>query len=164
MRHKISQRKLSRSTNHRKALFKNLISALIIHGEIKTTEAKAKAVKPIFEKLITKGKKNTVYSRRLIAKTLAKKDLVNKLVDEISPLFKSRPGGFTRIIKLEKRAVDNATIVKLELVEKPKPRIKKEKPKEEKSKVKSLKKQEKPLKKEEKKITTKKKDAKNKKS
>lgn len=120
MKHKVSQKKLSRSSGHRKALFKNLASALIKHGEIKTTLAKAKAVRPFFEKLVTKAKKNTVHSRRLIAKSLGRKALVNKLVDEIAPVFKNKPGGYTRIIKLDQRPGDDATIVRLELVLKPK--------------------------------------------
>ena len=132
MKHRANKKKLSRSVGHRKALFRNLVSALILHGEIKTTEAKAKAVKPIFEKLLTRARQSTVHARRIIAKDLAKKSLVNKLVDEIAPLFAKRTGGYTRIVRLKRRLGDNATIVKLELVVKPE--VKKQEPKKEKEK------------------------------
>lgn len=119
MRHRVAGKKLSRHRGHRKALFKNLISGLILHGEIKTTESKAKAVRPLVEKLITKGKAGTLHARRIIAAFLQNKKVVNRIVDEIGPIFKSRPGGYTRIIRLGRRRGDNAMMVKLELVDKP---------------------------------------------
>lgn len=119
MRHRIAGKKLSRHKGHRKALFKNLINALIIRGEIKTTESKAKAVRRLVDKLITKGKKGTLHSRRLIAAFLQNKKVVNKIVDELGPIFKNRPGGFTRIVRLGRRRGDDAMMVKLELVERP---------------------------------------------
>lgn len=119
MRHRVKGKKLSRDRDHRKALFKNLINALVVHGEIKTTESKAKAVRRLVEKLITKGKKGTLHSRRLIAAFLQDKKAVSKIMDELAPLFKKRPGGYTRIIRLGQRRGDNAMMVKLELVEKP---------------------------------------------
>jgi len=119
MRHKIFKKKLSLNYNQRKALFKNLINSLILHGQIKTTEVKAKAVRRLVEKLITKGKEQTLHTRRLIASFLQNKKAVNKIVDELAPLFKKKPGGYTRIIRLGKRKGDDALIVKLELVEKP---------------------------------------------
>ena len=122
MRHRKAGQRLSRDKSHRKALFKNLIKSLIVHGEIKTTEGKAKAVRRLVEKVITKGKIGSLHTRRLIAAFLQDKKVVNKLVDEVSPLFKNRPGGYTRIIKLGKRKGDDAMMVKLELVEKPKVR------------------------------------------
>ncbi len=122
MRHKVYGRKLSQKTNQRKALFKNLINALVVHGQIKTTEAKAKAIRGLVEKLITKGKQQTFHARRLIEAFLQNKKAVNKIVDEISPLFKKRPGGFTRIVRLENRRGDNAPLVRLELIEKPQPK------------------------------------------
>ena len=118
MRHRISGKKLSRRRNHRKSLFKNLINSLVIHGEVVTTESKAKAVRPLVEKLITRGKAGTLQARRLIAAFLQNKKVVNKIVDELSPLFKDRPGGYTRIIRLKRRKGDDAMMVKLELVEK----------------------------------------------
>ena len=119
MRHRVKGKRLSRNRSHRKALFKNLINALVLHGEIKTTESKAKAVRRLVEKVITKGKVGTLHARRLIAAFLQNKKVVNKIVDELSPLFKDRPGGYTRIIRLGKRRGDDAMMVKLELVEKP---------------------------------------------
>ncbi len=120
MRHRVAGKKLSRSRSHRKALFRNLLSALILHGEIKTTESKAKIVNRLFDKLVTKSKVGTLHARRSVAAFLNKKKVVNRLVDEIAPLFKDRPGGFTRIIRLGQRQGDDAMMVKLELVEKPK--------------------------------------------
>jgi len=119
MKHKISGKKLSLNHDQRKALFKNLINSLILHGQIKTTEAKAKAVKRLVEKLITKGKEQTLHARRLIAAFLQNKKAVNKIVDELAPLFKKRPGGYTRIVRLGERRGDRAPMVKLELVERP---------------------------------------------
>lgn len=104
----------------RKTLFKNLINALVIHGEIKTTESKAKAVRGLIDKLITRGKTGTLQARRMIGAFLQNKIAVKKIVDELGPLFKKRPGGFTRITRLGPRRGDKAMMVKLELVEKPK--------------------------------------------
>lgn len=134
MRHRVKGKKLGRDTGHRKALFKNLINSLILRGEIKTTESKAKAVRGLVDKLITRGKTGTLHARRLIAAFLADKRAVNKLVDEVAPRFKARPGGFTRIIRLGRRRGDNAMMVKLELVEKkkegkPKKKVKRKKEK-----------------------------------
>jgi large subunit ribosomal protein L17 len=119
VRHQRFGKKLSRDRSHRKALFKNLVNALVIHGEVKTTESKAKAIRRLVDKLITKGKKGTLHSRRLIAAFLQSNKAVNKIVDELGPLFKKRPGGFTRIVRLGRRRGDDAMMVKLELVEKP---------------------------------------------
>ena len=121
MRHRVKGKKLSRTSSQRKALFKGLINALVIHGEIKTTESKAKAVRGLLDKLITRGKKGTLHSRRLIAAFLQNKLAVNRIVDELGPLFAKRPGGFSRMVRLGARRGDNATMVKLELVEKPAP-------------------------------------------
>lgn len=126
MRHRVAGKKLSRSRSHRKALFRNLLSALIVHGEIRTTESKAKAIRRLFDKLVTKGKVGTLHARRLVAAFLNNKKAVNKLVDEIAPLFKKRPGGFTRMIRLGRRRGDEAMMVKLELVEKPEIKEKKD--------------------------------------
>lgn len=119
MKHRVSGKKLSRNIKQRKALFKNLINALVLHGQVKTTEAKAKAVRGLVDKLITKAKTQSLHSRRLIAAFLQNKKAVNKIVDELAPLFKKRPGGFTRIIRLGKRKGDDAMVVNLELVDKP---------------------------------------------
>lgn len=120
MRHRVAGRKLSRNINQRKALFKNLINDLVIHGAVKTTEAKAKAIRGIVEKLIARGRSGTLHARRLTTAFLQNKKAVNKIIDELGPLFRKRPGGFTRIIRLGPRRGDDAMMVKLELVEKSK--------------------------------------------
>jgi len=118
MRHRVNGKKLSLNHNQRKALFKNLINSLILQGQIKTTEAKAKAIKRLAEKLITRGKEQTLHARRVIAAFLQNKKAVNRIVDELAPLFKKRAGGYTRVVRLGERRGDRAPMVKLELVEK----------------------------------------------
>jgi len=120
MRHRVAGKKLSRSQNQRKALFKNLINALVIHGEIKTTESKAKAIRGLVDKLITRGKTGTLQARRMIGAFLQNKIAVREIIDELGPLFKTRGGGFTRMIRLGPRRGDNAMMVRLEFVEKSK--------------------------------------------
>ncbi|HUW21361.1 MAG TPA: 50S ribosomal protein L17 [Candidatus Bathyarchaeia archaeon] len=116
MRHHYQKKKLNRNTGQRQALFKNLIKSLIVHEEIKTTESKAKVVRRIFEKLVTKGKERTIHARRLIHAFLQNKKAVGKLVDKLAPLFKGRKGGFTRIVRVGERKGDRAMMVKLELI------------------------------------------------
>jgi len=136
MRHRVAGKKLNRSSGHRRALFRNLISALIYHGRIRTTEAKARAVRGQAEKLITLAKHGLVaeqedaargvHARRLAAARLnrwmvegdgTRVDLVKKLFDEVAPRFADRPGGYTRIVKLPPRRGDAAPMAVLELVE-----------------------------------------------
>ncbi len=121
MRHRKSGKKLNRNLKHRKALFKNLVTSLILLEEIKTTLPKAKAVVPLVDKLITKAKVQTLHSHRQIAAFLQNKKATKKIVDDLAPRFKQRPGGFTRIIRLDQRRGDNAQMVKIELVEKKAP-------------------------------------------
>jgi len=118
MRHKVKGKKLNRDSKHRKALFKNLINALVMHEEIQTTESKAKAIKGLTDKIISGGKKGTLHARRTIAAFLQDKSAVNKIVDVLGPRFKDRVSGFTRIIRLGERRGDDAMLVKMELVEK----------------------------------------------
>lgn len=118
MRHRVKGKKLSRSSSQRKALFKSLINALVIHGEIKTTESKARAIRGLLDKVISKGKKGTLHSRRLIGAFLQNKKAVNRIVDELGPLFAKRSSGFSRMTQLGQRRGDRAMMVKLELVEK----------------------------------------------
>ncbi len=118
MRHRIASTSLNRDTNNRKALFKSLISSLIEVGEIKTTEAKAKAIKGLTDKLIHKAQDGSITARRLLARFFGRRDVVNTLVDQIAPSMKDRKSGFTRIIPLGKRRGDNATLVKMQLVSK----------------------------------------------
>ena len=117
MRHQKQRGKLSRDSAHRKALMKNLCKEVIEHERIKTTEAKAKAVKPEVEKMITIAKRGDLHSRRLLLSRLGQdKFIVHKLVDEIAPRYTERPGGYTRIIKLGPRRSDSTEMVFLELV------------------------------------------------
>ena len=112
-------KKLSRTTNERRVLFRALLEALFLHGAIKTTKAKAKVIKPQAEKLISLGKKGSLAARRQAHKILPKRRLVNSLFAEIAPKFKNKNSGFTRIIKLGRRLGDGAEMVKLELISKP---------------------------------------------
>ena len=105
-----------RDRKERRALFKSLISSLVRHGQIKTTEARAKAVKGLVDKLVSRAKERTVHTRRLIGAFLQDKNVVNRLVDEIAPKLATRVGGFTRILRLGKRAGDQAMMVKMEFV------------------------------------------------
>ena len=117
MRHQKDRRKLSRSASHRKALYMNLARALIEHERIKTTEAKAKAVKPEVEKLITLGKRGDLHARRRAMALLGQdKFVVYRLFEEIAPRYAERNGGYTRILKLGPRRSDATEMVFLELV------------------------------------------------
>lgn len=117
MKHRVSGRHLNRSKKHRASLFKNLIIGVIEHGQIKTTLAKAKAIKPLIDRLITRSKKGNLHSRRILFSFFHQKPAVNKLMDEIAPRFKKRTSGFTRIVRLGTRKGDNAQIVSLEFVD-----------------------------------------------
>lgn len=117
MKHRVAGKKLSRNLKQRKALFKGLINSLVIHGGVRTTESKAKTVRRLAEKLITKGKEGTLHARRLVAAFLQNKEAVGKIMDELGPVFKNRSGGFTRIVRLGQRRGDDAMMVRLELVE-----------------------------------------------
>ena len=117
MRHHRSGRKLGRDASHRKALYANLASALIEHGRIKTTAAKAKEVKPIAEQMITLGKRGGVHARRQALAYLRSQDVVHKLFSDVGPRFADRPGGYTRIIRIGPRPGDAAEMVYLELVD-----------------------------------------------
>jgi large subunit ribosomal protein L17 len=116
MRHRVAGRQLKRGMGQRRALFRTLISDLIRHERIETTEAKARAVRGDAEKIITLAKRGDVYSRRLAARTIADPELVKKLFDEVAPRYADRPGGFTRMVKLGPRQGDAASVVLLELV------------------------------------------------
>jgi len=118
MRHKKNKKTLGRNTKQRKALFKSLIQSLIIHEQVKTTEAKAKAIRRIVEKLVKKAKKGSLHVRRQILAFLPKKEAAHKLVDEIAPRFSKISGGFVRIMRLGKRRGDNAMMVKMEFIKK----------------------------------------------
>jgi large subunit ribosomal protein L17 len=116
MRHRVKGKKLSRDSAQRKALLRNLVTSFLEKERIRTTLAKAKSTRPIAEKMITLGKKNSLHARRLALRFIYKRDVVKKLFDEISPRFSERPGGYTRIIKIGSRAGDGAEMAILELV------------------------------------------------
>jgi large subunit ribosomal protein L17 len=117
VRHARSGKKLGRDSAHRKALYSNLAGALIEHGRIRTTVTKAKAVKPIAEQMITLGRRGDLHARRQATSFLRSRDVVHKLFAEVAPLFKDRPGGYTRIIKIGPRPGDSAEMAYLELVD-----------------------------------------------
>ena len=117
MRHRRAGKKLGRDSAHRKALYSNLAGALIEHGRIKTTVAKAKAVKPFAEQMITLGKRGDLHARRLALAELRSQDVVHHLFADVAPRFADRPGGYTRIVKLGPRLGDSAEMVYLELVD-----------------------------------------------
>jgi large subunit ribosomal protein L17 len=117
MRHQRAGRKLGRDSAHRKALYANLASALIEHGRIKTTEAKAKEVRPIVEQMITLGKRGDLHAHRQAVAYLRSKSVAHKLFSDVAPRFAERPGGYTRVVKLGPRPGDAAPMAYLELVD-----------------------------------------------
>lgn len=120
MRHKNYGRKLGRNPSHRKALFRNMAKALLIHGRITTTEAKAKTLRGVVEPLITLALKNDLHARRQAYRILGEHKLVSRLFDEIGPLFANGGGGYTRVVKLAlPRKGDSAPLAIIELVKKP---------------------------------------------
>jgi len=117
MRHQIAGRKLGRPIGHRLALYRNLVADLFRHGKIVTTEAKAREIRGLAEKMITLGKENTLASRRRALAFITDKNVVDKIFAELGPKYKDRPGGYTRLVKLGPRPGDGAPTAKLELVE-----------------------------------------------
>jgi len=117
MYHQIAGRKLGRTTDHKEAMMKNLVTSLIIHDRIKTTEAKAKELRRLADRVITMGKKNTLASIRQAARTVRSKEALGKLFKELAPRFEGRNGGYTRIIKYKNRRGDGAPVVIMEWVE-----------------------------------------------
>jgi large subunit ribosomal protein L17 len=117
MRHQKNTRKLGRTSQHRDAMLANIVASLILHKRVKTTLAKAKAARPLAEKLVTLGKGGTLHDRRLAVAKIGQKDVVRKLFKEIAPGFKDRKGGYTRIVKLGPRQSDSAPVAFLEWVD-----------------------------------------------
>jgi len=117
MRHQKKGKKLGVDPSHRKAMLRNLSANLIEHKRIKTTDARAKELRRFIEPLITKAKKGDLNSIRQIAKKIPRKEIVNKLVNDIAPTFSSRNGGYTRIIKLGFRDNDRASVSLIEFVD-----------------------------------------------
>jgi len=117
MRHLKKGRHLSRTSDHRKALLSNLAVSVLVHERIQTTEAKAKEVRGLVDRIITWGKRGDLHARRLAARYVRDRTIVKKIFDEIAPRYRERPGGYTRIVKLGNRHGDNAPVVLMELVE-----------------------------------------------
>ncbi len=117
MRHNVSGRKLNRTASHRNMMFRNMVTELFRHGRIKTTTAKAKEARSLAERLITYAKAGDLNSRRMAARKLLDPEILQKLFDEIGPRYADRPGGYTRVLKIDGgRKGDNADIAFLELV------------------------------------------------
>ena len=117
MRHKVAGRKLSRSSSHRRALLRNLVTDLLDHEKITTTEAKAKEVRSLAERMITLGKEGGLHSRRQALSFVFDEKVVNKLFAELAPRYSERHGGYTRITKIAPRLGDGAPMVRLELTQ-----------------------------------------------
>jgi len=116
MRHLVKGKKLGRNSAQRKALLRNLVTSFLEKERIITTLAKAKATRPVAEKMITLAKKNTLHTRRFAMRYVYKKDVVKKLFDDIGPRFIERAGGYTRIVKIGPRAGDGAEMAIIELI------------------------------------------------
>ncbi len=116
MRHRVAGRKLSRATDHRTALYRNLVTDLLRYGKIVTTEAKAKEARPLAEKVITLGKKGNLHARRQALTFIYDTKVVDKIFTELGPRYSSRQGGYTRVVKLGPRSGDGAPMAQLELV------------------------------------------------
>lgn len=117
MRHAKAGRRLGRTTSHRTAMFRNMVTSLLQHERVTTTDAKAKELRSIAEKMITLGKRGDLHAVRLAAAYIRDKKVVTKLFETIAPRFKERNGGYTRIVKLGQRLGDNAQVSVIELVE-----------------------------------------------
>ncbi len=116
MRHKVYGKHLGRDKNQRTALFRGLVRSLILQGHLTTTEAKAKAIKGLVDRLISKGRENTNASRRVVESNLPQKEVSKKLLEEIAPSYKTRASGFTQVVRLGNRAGDGAMLVKMTLI------------------------------------------------
>ena len=117
MRHKISGRQFGRASGPRRAMFRIMVTDLLRHGQIKTTVAKAKAIRPLTEKMVSLGKGGTLHDRRQAAAVITDKSVVKAVFDEIAPRFEERNGGYTRITRLGVRAGDAAEMALIELID-----------------------------------------------
>src|SRR5262245_59227375 len=116
MRHRNAHRKLSRNTSHRRAMLRNMVTDLLDHGRLMTTLPKAKEVRPLAEKMITLGKRDSLHARRLVQSYVMKETIAKKVFDTIAPKFADRNGGYSRIIKLGNRKGDGADLAIIELL------------------------------------------------
>jgi len=117
MRHGKTGRRLGRKTSHREAMFRNMVTSLLTHEKITTTDSKAKEIRVVAERMITLGKRGDLHAMRLAASVIREKSVVTKLFSSIAPRYKDRPGGYTRIVKLGIRQGDAAPLSLIELVE-----------------------------------------------
>lgn len=116
MRHRKDHRKLNRTSSHRKAMLRNLVTSLLEHEAVRTTDAKAKEVRRIAERMITLGKRGTLHARRQALQTLRSKAVAGKVFESLAERYRERPGGYTRILKLGRRVGDNAPLSRIELL------------------------------------------------
>jgi large subunit ribosomal protein L17 len=119
MRHLKKGRSLHRSSSHRKAMLQNLAVSLLLHERVRTTEAKAKEVRRLVDRIITWGKRGDLHARRLAVRQVRSRTIVKRVFDELAPRYMERPGGYTRILKAGYRQGDNAPMVLMELVDRP---------------------------------------------
>lgn len=117
MRHRTSGRKLNRTASHRKAMFANMVAALVKHEQIVTTLPKAKELRPIVEKLVTLARRGDLHARRLIASRIRDEAMAKKLIEVIGPRYADRPGGYTRVMKAGFRYGDSAPVAVIEFVD-----------------------------------------------
>jgi large subunit ribosomal protein L17 len=117
MNHRKTGRKLSRTSSHRKALLRNMVTSLFEHEQIRTTDAKAKELRGVAEKMITLGKRGTLHARRQALQTIRSKEVTSKVFDVLADRYRERPGGYTRVIKIGQRAGDAAPMSIIELVD-----------------------------------------------
>ena len=149
MKHRVVGRRLDRTTEHRTAMFRNLVTSLFRHERIKTTTPKAKEIKRFADGFITLAKRATPHARRLAHRDVRDVEVLNKLFDTLGPRFKDRPGGYTRVVRVGRRAGDAAEMAMIELVDRGAPEGDEEKGKGEKAEKKRAPKKEKAEKKEE---------------
>ena len=116
MRHRAKGRQLSRTASHRRALLNNMAASLFAHGQLVTTEAKAKELRPFAERLITLARRGDLHARRLVERRIKDRETLSRLFGEIGPRFAARPGGYTRILKLGHRPGDGADVARIELL------------------------------------------------
>ena len=117
MKHRMGFNRLGRNRSHRKALYRSMVTALFKFERIKTTKPKAKEIRRVAERMITRAREDSLHNRRLVARSISDKGILAKLFTDIAPRFENRPGGYTRILKLGQRYGDASEMVLLELVE-----------------------------------------------
>ncbi len=116
MKHSVAGRRFDMATDQRLAMFRSLVTQVLKHDSIQTTEARAKEVKPLVDKMVTLGKRGTLHARRQALAYIYEPDVVERLFDEIAPRYTARPGGYTRVLKIGPRKGDGAMMAQLELV------------------------------------------------